>query len=166
MTDLTPPSGPLSRLGLSVIAATILVDQASKAIAEAMLPFGVTIDVLPFLALHRVHNPGIAFSFLAGFGGWPLIVLTAVITVVVLILWAQSNEGGRWATVGYALIVGGALGNLIDRAIHGYVIDFLLLHTGTMTLFVFNLADTALTFGPAILVIIYLWPRRQSAGTS
>ncbi len=72
----------------------------------------------------------------------------------------RAEDGGRWATVGYALIIGGALGNLIDRILHGYVVDFLLLHFGDWTLFVFNLADAALTLGPAILLIVYLWPWR------
>ena len=103
------------------------------------------IDLLPILSLYRVHNPGIAFSFLADFGGLPLIVITVAITVVVLVFWRTAKDGGRWATVGYALIIGGALGNLVDRILHGHVVDFLLLHIGDRTLFVFNLADAALT---------------------
>jgi signal peptidase II len=160
MAELRRPDGPLSRLGLSVIAAIVVVDQVSKQWAEARLPEGETIDLLPILSLHRVHNPGIAFSFLAGFGGLPLILITLAITVVVLILWRQAQEGGKAATVGYALIIGGALGNLVDRVIHAHVIDFLLLHFGDRTLFVFNLADMALTLGPVLLLLIYLWPSR------
>ncbi|MEQ8695979.1 MAG: signal peptidase II [Bauldia litoralis] len=158
MPDPRRPDGPLSRLGLSVIAATLIVDQATKFIAEAELPFGVTIDLLPFLSLHRVHNPGIAFSFLADYGVWALVGLTLAITVVVTVFWSQAMDGGKWATVGYGLIIGGAVGNLIDRIVHGHVIDFLLLHFGDWTLFVFNLADAALTVGPALLLVVYLWP--------
>jgi signal peptidase II len=164
MADPKRPAGPLSRLGLSVIALTLIVDQAAKAIAEAKLPFGMTIDVLPFLALHRVYNPGMAFSFLADYGGWALVAVTLVITVVVMIFWAQATDGGRWATVGYGLIIGGAAGNLIDRIIYGHVIDFLLLHFGTRTLFIFNPADAALTVGPIILLVVYLWPGRGNPG--
>jgi signal peptidase II len=162
MADPRRPDGPLSWLGLSVIAATLVVDQATKAIAEARLPFGLTLDVLPFLALHRVHNPGIAFSFLAEYGGWALVAVTLAITVVVGIFWSQATDGGKWATVGYGLIIGGAAGNLIDRIIHGHVIDFLLLHFGERTLFIFNPADAALTLGPALLLIVYLWPHRDA----
>ncbi|MCP4386220.1 MAG: signal peptidase II [Hyphomicrobiales bacterium] len=151
----------MSRLGVAVIVLTIGVDQISKAISEATLPFGATFDLVPLLALHRVHNPGIALSFLTGFGAWPLVALTATITILVLGIWSRATEGGRWATVGYALIVGGAVGNLIDRILHGYVIDFLLLHIGEHTLFVFNLADVALTIGPLLLIIVYLWPLRS-----
>ena len=75
-----------------------------------------------------------------------------------LVFWSTAKEGGRWATVGYALIIGGALGNLVDRILHGHVVDFLLLHFGDRTLFVFNLADAALTLGPAMLIVVYLWP--------
>lgn len=154
------PDGPFSVLGIAVVAATMLVDQASKQWAEAVLPEGEPVDLLPILSLYRVHNPGIAFSFLADLGGLPLIAITILITALVLFFWRTAQDGGRWATVGYALIIGGALGNLIDRIIHGTVIDFLLLHVGNWTLFVFNLADAALTLGPAILLILYLWPRR------
>lgn len=156
------PDGPLSFLGLAVIAATVLVDQGAKHWAEASLAMADPIDLLPILTLYRIHNPGIAFSFLAGLGGLPLIVITVVVTVVVLWFWSTAAEGGRWATVGYALIVGGALGNLVDRVLHGHVVDFLLLHVGDRTLFVFNLADAALTAGPAILIVVYLLAGRKA----
>jgi signal peptidase II len=164
MAEPHRPDGPFSVLGLLVIAATVAVDQLSKLWAAAVLPEGQVFDLLPILSLDRVNNPGIAFSFLAGFGSLPLIAVTVVITVVVLVFWVTAKEGGRWATVGYALIVGGALGNLVDRILHGHVVDFLLLHIGDRTLFVFNLADTALTFGPAVLILVYLWPGKGDAG--
>lgn len=164
MAEPRRPDGPLSWLGLLLIAATVAVDQLSKLWAAAALPEGQVFDLLPILSLYRVNNPGIAFSFLAGFGSLPLIGVTLAITVVVLIFWVTAKEGGRWATAGYALIVGGALGNLVDRVLHGHVVDFLLLHIGDRTLFVFNLADTALTLGPAILILVYLWPGKGDAG--
>lgn len=160
MADRQFIRGPLSALGLGVIAATLIADQISKVIAETTLPFGMTIEVVPFLALHRVYNPGIAFSFLTEFGDGALIAMVLAVTVAVVIFWSRTREGGNVATVAYALIVGGALGNLIDRLIHGHVIDFLLLHIGDRPLFVFNLADAALTGGPALLIILQIWPRR------
>lgn len=159
------PDGPLSWLGLAVIAATVLVDQGSKHWAEATLAIGDPVDLLPILTLYRLHNPGIAFSFLAGLGGLPLIVLSLAVMVAVVAFWWTAQDGGRWATAGYALIVGGALGNLIDRLLHGHVVDFLLLHIGDRTLFVFNIADAALTAGPAILIVVYLLAgRKKPAG--
>lgn len=163
MAEPRRPDGPLSFLGLLVIAATVAIDQISKQWAAAALPEGQVFDLLPILSLYRVNNPGIAFSFLAGFGGLPLIAITIAITVVVLVFWRTAKEGGRSATIGYALIIGGALGNLVDRILHGHVVDFLLLHIGDRTLFVFNLADTALTLGPAILILVYLWPGKGDA---
>jgi signal peptidase II len=161
MAEPRRPDGPLSLLGLLVIAATVAVDQLSKQWALAALPEAEVFNLLPILSLYRVNNPGIAFSFLADFGGLPLIAVTVAITVIVLAFWSTAKEGGRWATVGYALIVGGALGNLVDRILHGHVVDFLLLHIGNRTLFVFNLADTALTLGPALLILVYLWPGKR-----
>lgn len=166
MAEPRRPEGPISWLGLLVIAATVAIDQISKQWAEATLPEGEAFDLLPVLSLYRVHNPGIAFSFLAEFGGLPLIAITVAITIIVLVFWGTAREGGRWAAIGYALIIGGAVGNLIDRIIHGHVVDFLLLHIGDRTLFVFNLADTALTLGPAILILVYLWPRKGDADGS
>jgi signal peptidase II len=163
MAEAHRPPGPLSWLGLAVIAATVAIDQVSKQWAEANLPPGDAIDILPILTLYRVHNPGIAFSFLADFGGLPLIVITVAVMAIVLVFWATARDGGRWATVGYALIIGGALGNLIDRVLYAHVVDFLLLHIGDRTLFVFNLADTALTLGPAILIAVYLLAGRRPA---
>ena len=163
MAETHRPPGPLSWLGLAVIAATVAIDQVSKQWAEANLAAGDAIDVLPVLTLYRVHNPGIAFSFLADFGGLPLIVITVAVMAIVLVFWATARDGGRWAAAGYALIIGGALGNLIDRVLYGHVVDFLLLHVGDRTLFVFNLADTALTLGPAILIAVYLFAGRRLA---
>jgi signal peptidase II len=155
------PDGPLSALGLGIVIAVVAIDQIAKLIAEARLPLGEAIDILPILTLYRVHNTGIAFSFLAG-SGIGLVFLTVAITVVVIVFWLRSPDGGRLAAIGLALILGGALGNLIDRLRLGFVIDFLLLHFGDRTLFVFNLADAALSLGPVVLLFVYLWPEPPS----
>jgi signal peptidase II len=157
------PDQPFSLIGLSVIGLTIAVDQIAKLVAERTLPFEQPIDLLPILSLYRVYNTGIAFSLLSGFGDIGLILLTLAITAVVLVFWQRSEEGGRFAAVGYALIIGGALGNLIDRIAYGHVVDFLYLHLGDRSLFVFNLADVALTIGPILLVAIYLFSNERAA---
>ena len=154
---MTPP-------GLGIVAAVIILDQLAKLAAESWLAMGEVTDILPILALYRTYNTGIAFSMFAGLGAAGLIVGTLAITLLVLVFWARSRDGGTAAAVGFALILGGALGNLIDRLVHGHVIDFLLLHFGSRTLFVFNLADVALTFGPVILIAAYMWPARRPAG--
>jgi signal peptidase II len=80
---------------------------------------------------------------------------------VVIAFWVNARDGGRLAAVGFAMILGGAIGNVIDRVRFGYVIDFLLFHVAETTVFVFNFADAALTVGPALLLIDYLWPAGQ-----
>lgn len=156
------PEGPLSPLGLGVVVAVVVLDQIAKFAAEAMLPLGEAIELLPILTLYRVANTGIAFSFFAG-SGVALIILMLVVSAVVIGFWMRTREGGRLAAIGFALILGGAIGNLIDRVRLGYVVDFLLLHLGDWTLFVFNLADAALTLGPALLILVYLFPGKGTA---
>lgn len=153
------PVGPLSFFGLAIVVATVVLDQIAKLVAVAQLPMGSAIELLPILTLYRVENTGIAFSFLSG-SGMPLIVMTLVIVVIVLWFWVRSTDGGLLAATGFALIVGGAIGNLIDRARLGSVVDFLLLHFGERTLFVFNVADVALTLGPALLIVTFLFPAK------
>ena len=155
------PDAPLSVLGLTVIAGVTVLDQITKLVADALIPLGSQIPLLPILSLYRVNNTGIALSFLTDSGAVP-IVLMVVVTAIVLIMWQRSEDGGRLAAIGFALIIGGAVGNLIDRLRLGHVIDFLFLHLGRQPLFVFNLADAALTIGPALLVVLFLWPARSA----
>lgn len=154
--DTAIPPGPGSLLGAGVIAAVLAIDQATKWAAEQMLEMGVVVDILPILAFYRTTNTGIAFSFLRGADGTLTLIAVSIITLIVLVFWARSREGGKLAAVGFALIVGGAVGNIIDRIAYGHVIDFLLLHVGDRTLFVFNLADFSLTLGPIALIVAYL----------
>jgi signal peptidase II len=154
------PEGPFTFFGLAIIIAAVAIDQIAKLVAVAQLPLGSAIELLPILTLYRVENTGIAFSFLSG-SGLPLVIGTAVIALIVAGFWVRSADGGRIAAAGYALIVGGAIGNLIDRVRLGHVVDFLLLHFGERTLFVFNLADAALTIGPVLLIVTYMFPPRE-----
>ncbi|HVY19668.1 MAG TPA: signal peptidase II [Bauldia sp.] len=154
------PQGPLTVFGLAIVIATVAIDQIAKLVAVAQLPIGSAVELLPILTLYRVENTGIAFSFLSG-GGLPLVIMTLIVATVVVGFWVRAGDGGRLAAAGFALIVGGAIGNLIDRIRLGSVVDFLLLHFGERTLFVFNLADAALTLGPALLIVTYLFPSKE-----
>lgn len=158
------PAGPLTAFGATLVVAVVAIDQVSKWIAETQLPFGEAIDLLPVLSLFRIYNTGIAFSFLSGLGPAFLIGMTVTISAVVIVFWVRAHDGGALAAAGFALILGGAIGNLIDRLRFGYVIDFLLLHIGERTLFVFNLADAALTLGPVLLILAYLFPETRQPG--
>ena len=159
------PPGPTSRLGILVMALTVIIDQAAKWIAEATLDPVERIAVLPILDLHYTRNTGIAFSFLNGADANLLLAVVVAITLMVLVFWIRAREGGRLATLGFGLIVGGAVGNIIDRLVNGYVVDFLVLHFGDRDLFVFNLADSALTLGPICLIAAFMFAPRRSPST-
>jgi len=168
MTDASPPvrsivpPGPASRFGISVMAGTLIVDQVSKWIAVATIKESAPQAILPILDLYYTENPGIAFSFLRGSSPTLLLLAVVAVTIAILVFWARSRDGGKLAALGFGLIVGGAIGNIVDRLIYGHVIDFLHLHIGDRTLFVFNLADAALTLGPILLVIAFLLPQRRA----
>ena len=122
------------------VAALIGLDQATKAAVEAQLPFEQVVRVAPFLSLFRTWNKGISFSLLAAFGDRLLIAIAVAVTIFVLVLAWRTDPAQRLARAGYAFIVAGALGNLIDRVAYGHVVDFILVHTESWTFAVFNLA--------------------------
>ena len=158
---LGPPDRPTSPLAIGVVVAVVVIDQLAKAAAATWLPQQQPVDVIPgLLTLYRVANTGIAFSLFAG-SGLLLTIVTALIAVGVVVYWLRAEDGGRMAAIAYALILGGAIGNLIDRLRLGSVVDFLFLHLGARPLFIFNLADAALTIGPVLLVLQYALPPRD-----
>jgi signal peptidase II len=161
-TSAAKPPGPASRLGLAIIAGTLIVDQITKLVADVTLEQHTIVDILPILGLYLTYNPGIAFSFLTGSDSNLLLGVVIGITLAVLILWVRSNEGGKIAAIGFGLIIGGAIGNIVDRVVQGHVVDFLLLHFGDRDFFIFNLADFALTIGPILLIYAYLFGPRPA----
>ncbi|CDX24058.1 Lipoprotein signal peptidase [Mesorhizobium sp. ORS 3324] len=146
---------------LAVIA--IGLDQWIKQLVENGLAFQDKVDLLPFLALFRTYNTGIAFSMFSSFGDTGLVVIAALVVAFVLYLAARTPAGHIVARVGFALIVGGALGNLIDRAIYGHVIDYVLFHTPVWSFAVFNLADAFISVGAALVVFDELIGWRRDA---
>lgn len=138
--------------GLVALVAALL-DQGVKQWVEAALPFQETVALLPFLALHRTVNTGVAFSMFAGSGSWGLLAMSVLVIGFVLFLALRTEGRQRLARFGFALVVGGALGNLADRTVHGYVIDYILFHTPVWSFAVFNLADAFITVG-AVLVLL------------
>ena len=133
-------------LALLVLA----LDQAAKAIAEEQIMLGEQIDVLGPLEFTLTHNRGVAFG-MAGGAGAPLVLVVLVALGVVLYLFARS-AARPWMWLPVGLLIGGALGNLIDRIRLGHVTDFIDLPPWPP----FNLADMAITFGVIGLVILYL----------
>ncbi len=145
---------PLNWLWLAVLV--IALDLGTKALVSATLTYGEPVPVLPFFNLTLLHNTGAAFSFLAGADGWQrwFFVVLAVVVSVVLVRWlAHLKSDERWLAVAITLILGGAIGNLYDRVVHGYVVDFLHFYWNQYHFPAFNLADTAITIGAVMMVL-------------
>jgi signal peptidase II len=147
---------------LGIAAVIVAADLATKALVQASLAPGERIPVIPFADLVLVFNTGAAFSFLAGAGGWQRGFFIAIaIAAVVLIVWLLARHGGeRVFCAGLALILGGAIGNLWDRIRLGHVVDFVLLHAGGWHFPAFNVADSAITVGAALLILDSLRGKR------
>ena len=130
-------------------------DQATKALVQASLAPGERIQVIPFADLVLVFNAGAAFSFLAGAGGWQRgFFIVIAFAAIALIGWLLVRHAGeRLFCAGLALILGGAIGNLWDRIVLGHVVDFVLLHAGGWHFPAFNVADSAITVGAALLIL-------------
>ncbi len=133
----------------------LLLDQASKYLADSLLTYGVPYRVMPLFDLTLLYNKGAAFSFLAEAGGWQrwFFVLVALVVSGALLVWLKRTPRSQWwLGTGLALVLGGALGNLYDRIVHGHVVDFISLHYGNYYFPAFNLADTAITLGALVLI--------------
>jgi signal peptidase II len=150
---------------LLVTAAVIALDVASKAWIVSVFDPGEGHDVTGFLRLVLVYNTGAAFSFLADAGGWQRWFFTgiAVAISVALVVMLRRQHGHRTVAVALALVLGGALGNLWDRVTLGHVVDFVLLHVGPHSWPAFNVADSAITVGVALLLWESLWPKPRNA---
>ncbi|HEY0720950.1 MAG TPA: signal peptidase II [Gammaproteobacteria bacterium] len=149
-------------LWLSLVV--IVLDQASKWWASSALHFQEPRPVMPFFDLTLMHNYGAAFSFLAGAGGWQryFFATVAVLASAAITFWLKRLESHqRWEAAALALVLGGALGNLWDRLSLGYVVDFIHLYYGPHYWPAFNIADSAITLGAAMLVIDVLFLKRQ-----
>lgn len=129
------------------IAAGLVIDQATKYLVETNLPIEEAVPVLPVLSLYRTFNEGIAFSMLSDQSGLMIVVMRLVIVSAVIWWWQRSPNAGWLLHVGFAMIVSGAIGNLIDRFLYGHVIDFVLFHVGNWSFAVFNFADAMITMG-------------------
>lgn len=154
------------RPGLVAAALVLAVDQATKQIALDLFQPRARVPVLPVLDLTLAWNRGVSFGMFGG-GGVPAWVFVLVSLAISGVLFWQMARSETWlAKVGFGLIVGGAIGNVIDRLIYGAVVDFILLYWRDWSWPVFNVADTAITFGVALILIDSLWPRSASTTSS
>jgi len=140
-----------------VIAITVIVlDQLSKLAADAFLGYHEPVPLIPMLNLTLSYNPGAAFSFLGESSGWQRWVFTgfAFAVSIVLVIWLRRlPPWERWLSWGLSLLLGGAVGNMIDRLWHGHVIDFIHVYYGQWSYPIFNIADSAITVGAAMILI-------------
>jgi signal peptidase II len=145
--------GMLPWLILAVII--ILADQFTKTLILGYYKLGDSTPVTSFFNIVRVHNSGAAFSFLAGAGGWQRWFFTGIGAVAtIFILWMlRSHHAQKLFSFALACILGGAIGNVIDRLLHGYVVDFLDFYYGTWHFPAFNIADSAITIGATCLIL-------------
>ena len=139
----------------AIAAAVVALDQATKAAVLDFLRHGETRELAPFFNLVLVTNKGAAFSLFASASGWqtPLFVAVALVAVGVVGWMIVRDPGKRLLCAGLALILGGALGNLWDRLALGHVVDFLDFHVYGRHWPAFNVADSAITLGAAILIV-------------
>jgi signal peptidase II len=137
----------------ALLSLVVAVDQFIKYLVETRLEMHVQVDVLPFLALFRTYNTGVAFSMFSSMGEKGLILLSLVVVAFVLYLASRTTERQVLARIGFVMIVGGAVGNLIDRSVYGHVIDYILFHTPGWSFAVFNMADTFITIGAGLVIL-------------
>ena len=139
-------------INAAIVVLAVVADQAIKAAVVAEMPLGSAIELLPFLALYHARNEGIAFSMFAGFDDIALVLMAGAVLVFVAWLWWKTPADRKLTHFAFAIIVGGAIGNLIDRVLLGYVTDYVLFHTPVWSFAVFNLADAFISVGAAIIV--------------
>lgn len=143
----------LQWLGLAFIL--LLADQFTKILIVGYYHLGDSTPVTSFFNVVRVHNTGAAFSFLASAGGWQRWFFTAigVIAAVVIVWMIRSHPGQKLFCFAMACILSGAIGNVIDRLLYGYVVDFLDFHWAGWHFPAFNVADSAISIGAASLIL-------------
>lgn len=146
-------------------AVIVVLDQWTKWLVTASFDLYERLELLPVLGLTRLHNTGAAFSFLSDAAGWQrwFFVVLGVAVSILLIVWLSRlpRRGRSWLAVALALVVGGAIGNIIDRVAHGHVVDFISVHYDRWFFPAFNVADSAITVGAVILLAESFFSREE-----
>ncbi len=155
-------------LWLSLI--TVVLDQLTKKIAEAELLLHQPVAIFPGFNFTLMYNKGAAFSFLSDAGGWQRILFTSLSTIVSIFLffWLRQisrddqQKANQWLQVAITLILGGAIGNLIDRALTGEVVDFIQVYYSSYYFPAFNIADSAISIGAGLLILDMLLESKRN----
>jgi signal peptidase II len=155
MAKVTRSSGGGMMPWLALALIVLIADQFTKVLVMGYYKLGDSTTVTSFFNIVRAHNTGAAFSFLSNAAGWQRWLFTAIgIAAALLILWMlKSHAGQKLFAFAMACILGGALGNVIDRMLHGYVVDFLDFHWAGWHFPAFNVADSAITVGAICLIL-------------
>ncbi len=151
---------------LWLTGVVLVLDQITKLAADHWLTLYAPRPVLPLFNLTLMYNEGAAFSFLSSAGGWQrwfFIVLALVVSVVIVVWLRGLSRDQTWTAAGLSLILGGAIGNVVDRIWHGHVIDFIDVYYGPYHWPAFNIADAAIFVGAAILIVHGLFFHREPA---
>ena len=140
---------------LGVALIIFIADQFTKTLILGAYKLGDATYLTSFFNIVRAHNTGAAFSFLAGASGWQRWFFTGIgVAAALFIVWMlRSHAGQKLFSWAMACILGGAIGNVVDRVMHGYVVDFLDFHVGNWHFPAFNVADSAITIGAACLIV-------------
>ncbi len=152
-------------LWLSVVA--LVLDQVTKHMIVGSVALGEKIDVLPVFQIAHVHNHGAGFSFLSDAGGWQRWALSLVAVVIcgLLLYWMRTTpKSNKLLGMSYSLIIGGAIGNLYDRLVHGFVEDFIHVYYQVYEFPTFNIADIAISLGAMLLIADALYGHKSEKG--
>lgn len=147
----------------------IILDQVSKYFIIRNFQLFEVSPVFPGLNLTFVHNVGAAFSLLSEAGGWQrwfFVILSSVVGVGIVVWLSRTPANQRWLAGALSFILGGAVGNLIDRVRFGYVVDFIDVYIQQWHWYTFNIADSAITIGAVMLVIDTFWLDRAHVSTN
>lgn len=150
---------PICSTGLRWLWLTIvilIVDLGSKQLILNHFQLYESIPLMPYFNLVYAQNPGAAFSFLADKGGWQrwfFAFVAIVICVVLILMMYRQSVNKKLSNIAYALVIGGALGNLCDRLVHGFVVDFIDFYVGDWHWPTFNIADMAICIGAALIIL-------------
>lgn len=149
---------------LALALLIVIADQFTKVLILGYYRLGDSTYVTPFLDIVRAHNTGAAFSFLAGASGWQRWLFTLIgVAATIFIVWMlRSHSGQKLFSFALACILGGAVGNVVDRLMHGYVVDFIQVHWKQWYFPAFNVADSAITIGAIGLILDELLRVRRS----
>ncbi len=150
-----------------ISALIIIVDQITKYAASSMLLMHEPVAMLPFFNFTLMHNTGAAFSFLADQGGWQrwfFAVLALGVSLALTVWLSRLKAHETWLALALSLVLGGAIGNLIDRVYYGYVIDFIDVYYNTSHWPAFNIADAAISIG-AVMLIIDTFRSKEKSGS-